>query len=137
MRQWKLRARATPGEASPSSQAAKDINGLITLSATQVQDGVGLVNQAGASLGEIVASIKSVAELVSGIAAASAEQSAGLDEVNKALTQMDTLTQQNSAFVEENAATAKTLEQQAAVTGQQISFFTLEGETEQAMRKAG
>ena len=123
--------------AQRSSQAAKDINGLITLSATQVQDGVGLVNQAGASLGEIVASIKSVAELVSGIAAASAEQSAGLDEVNKALTQMDTLTQQNSAFVEENAATAKTLEQQAAVTGQQISFFTLEGETEQAMRKAG
>jgi methyl-accepting chemotaxis protein len=111
--------------AQRSSQAAKDIKDLITLSGAQVQDGVGLVNQAGKSLGEIVDSIKSVAEIVSGIAAASAEQSAGLDEVNKALTQMDKLTQQNSAFVEENAATAKTLEQQAAVTGQQISFFTL------------
>jgi methyl-accepting chemotaxis protein len=126
--------------AQRSSQAAKDIKDLITLSGAQVQDGVDLVNQAGKSLGEIVDSIKSVAEIVSGIAAASAEQSAGLDEVNKALTQMDKLTQQNSAFVEENAATAKTLEQQAAVTGQQISFFTLgeadEGHSAAPMRRA-
>ena len=115
--------------AQRSSQAAKDIKDLITSSVTQVEDGVDLVNQAGKSLGEIVSSIKSVAEIVSGIATASAEQSAGIDEVNKALTQMDQLTQQNSAFVEQNAATAKTLEQQAGVTGQQISFFKL-GETD-------
>ena len=111
--------------AQRSAQAAKDIKDLITSSSTQVQDGVNLVDQTGKSLSEIVNSIKSVAELVSGIAAASAEQSAGLDEVNKALSQMDKLTQQNSAFVEENAATAKTLEHQSASIGQQLSYFTL------------
>jgi len=112
--------------AQRSAQAAKDIKDLITSSSTQVQDGVKLVDQTGKSLSEIVNSIKSVAELVSGIAAASAEQSAGLDEVNKALSQMDKLTQQNSAFVEENAATAKTLEHQSAAMGQQLSYFTLD-----------
>jgi methyl-accepting chemotaxis protein len=123
--------------AQRSSQAAKDINDLITGSAAQVQEGVTLVNQAGQSLGQIVASIKSVADLVAGIADASAEQSEGLDEVKKALTQIDRLTQQNSAFVEENAATAKTLEHQSAATGEQISFFRVGEETpRQPMRKA-
>jgi methyl-accepting chemotaxis protein len=111
--------------AQRSSQAAKDIKDLITNSSNQVQEGVELVNRAGASLTEIVESIKKVAEIVSEIASASGEQSSGCDQVNIALTQMDQMTQQNSALVEENAAAAKALEQQSHAMDEQISFFRL------------
>jgi methyl-accepting chemotaxis protein len=111
--------------AQRSSQAAKDIKDLITNSSSQVKDGVDLVNKAGSALTEIVTSIKSVAEIVSEIAAASAEQATGLEQVNKALTQMDEVTQQNSALVEENAATAKTLENQAVAMNEQVAVFHL------------
>ena len=67
-----------------------------------------------------------MADIVADIATASAEQSTGIDQVNKALTQMDEVTQQNSALVEENAATAKTLEQQSGAMGEQVSFFRTE-----------
>jgi methyl-accepting chemotaxis protein len=113
--------------AQRSSQAAKDIKDLITNSSSQVKDGVDLVNKAGSALTEIVTSIKSVAETVSQIAAASAEQATGLEQINKALTQMDEVTQQNSALVEENAATAKTLENQAVAMTEQVSVFRLGG----------
>jgi uncharacterized phage infection (PIP) family protein YhgE len=73
-----------------------------------------------------VDSIKKVAGIVSDIAAASAEQATGLEQVNKALAQMDEVTQQNSALVEENAATAKTLEQQSQAMDERVSFFRLE-----------
>jgi methyl-accepting chemotaxis protein len=109
--------------AQRSSQAAKDIKDLITNSNSQVQDGVDLVNRAGKSLNEIVESIKGVATIVSEIASASAEQAGGIDQVNKALTQMDEVTQQNSALVEENAATAKNLEQQANAMDQRVGVF--------------
>ncbi len=115
--------------AQRSSQAAKDIKDLITNSNGQVKDGVDLVNQAGKSLDEIVASIKKVAVVVSEIANASAEQATGIDEVNRALTQMDQATQQNSALVEENAATAKTLEHQAKAMDEQVAFFQIAGHT--------
>jgi methyl-accepting chemotaxis protein len=111
--------------AQRSSQAAKDIKDLITNSTGQVKEGVELVNQAGAALTEIVDSIKRVAEIVSEIAAASAEQASGLEQVNTSLTQMDEVTQQNSALVEENAATAKTLEQQSQHMHERVSFFQL------------
>jgi methyl-accepting chemotaxis protein len=113
--------------AQRSSQAAKDIKDLITNSTTQVKDGVDLVNRAGQSLTEILASIKSVADIVADIATASNEQATGIDQVNKALTQMDEVTQQNSALVEENAATAKTLESQSAAMNDQVSKFVVEG----------
>jgi methyl-accepting chemotaxis protein len=109
--------------AQRSSQAAKDIKDLITSSSGQVKEGVDLVNRAGAALGEIVESIKNVATIVADIANASAEQSSGIDQINKALTQMDEVTQQNSALVEENAATAKTLEDQQKAMAEQITFF--------------
>jgi len=112
--------------AQRSSQAAKDIKDLITKSNLQVQEGVQLVNKAGTSLTEIVESIKSVANIVADIANASHEQSTGIEQVNKALTQMDEVTQQNSALVEENAATAKTLETQSGAMNQRVSFFRLE-----------
>ncbi|WP_342361711.1 methyl-accepting chemotaxis protein [Terrarubrum flagellatum] len=113
--------------AQRSSQAAKDIKELIVSSGGQVKDGVDLVNRAGASLAEIVASIKSVASVVADIASASAEQSVGVAEVNKALQQMDEATQQNSALVEQNAATAKTLESQAKAMDERVSYFRVEG----------
>jgi methyl-accepting chemotaxis protein len=112
--------------AQRSSQAAKDIKDLITNSSTQVKEGVDLVNRAGDSLKEIVQSIKQVADLVADIANASTEQAAGLEQITKALSQMDEVTQQNSALVEENAATAKTLEDQQTAMSQRVGFFRFE-----------
>jgi methyl-accepting chemotaxis protein len=112
--------------AQRSSQAAKDIKDLIVSSSSQVQDGVQLVNRAGDSLKEILTSIRSVAEIVSDIANASAEQAAGIDQINKALAQMDEVTQQNSALVEENAATAKTLADQSVALDGRVAAFQLE-----------
>ena len=127
--------------AQRSSEAAKHISTLITNSNNQVKDGVKLVNQAGAALNEIVDSIKTVAAIVADISNASIEQSTGIEEVNKALTQMDEVTQQNTALVEENAATAKTLEHQARSMSDQVAFFQIEtvaaaGETTAAPKPA-
>jgi methyl-accepting chemotaxis protein len=116
--------------AQRSSQAAKDIKDLITSSNGQVTEGVQLVNRAGGSLSEIVEAINKVAGIVSDIASASLEQSTGIEQVNRALNQMDEATQQNSALVEENAATAKTLEQQATVMSDEVNGFRLSGEDE-------
>jgi len=111
--------------AQRSSQAAKDIKELITNSSGQVQDGVQLVNRAGASLKEILESIKEVAGIVADIATASAEQASGIEQINKALAQMDEVTQQNSAMVEQNAATSRTLEQQASAMDERMSTYKL------------
>jgi methyl-accepting chemotaxis protein len=111
------------GLAQRSSQAAKDINSLITQSSNEVAEGVELVNRAGGSLNEIVDQIKRVADIVANIANASAEQTTGLEQINKALTQMDEVTQQNSALVEQNAATAKTLESQSGAVSERLAAF--------------
>jgi methyl-accepting chemotaxis protein len=113
--------------AQRSSQAAKDIKDLITNSSGQVQDGVQLVNRAGDSLKDILESIKQVADIVADIATASNEQATGIEQVNRALTQMDEVTQQNSAMVEENAAAARTLEQQASAMDEKIGAYRLSG----------
>ena len=99
---------------------------LITNSAKRVEEGVDLVSAAGSSLDEIVDSINIVVKIVKAIAAASGEQSIGIEEINKALGQMDEATQRNSAMVEENAATAKTLEHQAAVMDEHVAFFRID-----------
>jgi methyl-accepting chemotaxis protein len=112
--------------AQRSSQAAKDIKDLIINSSGQVQNGVELVNRAGQSLQEIIGSIRSVANIVGDIANASNEQATGIDQINKALAQMDEVTQQNSALVEENAATAKTLENQSQALDGRVSAFHLQ-----------
>jgi methyl-accepting chemotaxis protein len=124
--------------AQRSSQAAKDIKDLIVNSGSQVKDGVDLVNKAGEALYEIVGSIRQVADIVGEIASASGEQATGIEQINKALTQMDDATQQNAALVEENAATAKALEHQARAMDRQIAFFRI-GETgyEAPMDEAG
>ncbi|MFA6264615.1 MAG: methyl-accepting chemotaxis protein [Pseudolabrys sp.] len=111
--------------AQRSSQAAKDIASLITNSTGQVKEGVELVNQAGSALNEIVESIRMVADSVAEIANASAEQATGIEEIKRTLDQMDELTQRNSALVEENAATAQTLEGQARMMNDQVAFFQL------------
>jgi len=111
--------------AQRSSQAAKDIKDLITNSNGQVKDGVELVNRAGESLTGIVESIQKVAAVVSDIANASVEQATGIDQINRALSQMDEVTQKNSALVEENAATAKTLENQAKMMDEQVAVFQI------------
>jgi methyl-accepting chemotaxis protein len=122
--------------AQRSSQAAKDIKDLITNSTDQVKDGVELVNKAGHSLNEIVESIKKVTVVVSEIANASMEQSTGIEQINRALTQMDEVTQQNSALVEENAATAKTLEEQAKSMDERVAIFKVRPMAGEAARAA-
>ncbi len=121
--------------AQRSSQAAKDIKDLITNGSGQVREGVDLVNKAGSSLTEIVAAIKNVAVIVSDIANASGEQAAGLEQVSKALAQMDNVTQQNSALVEENAATAQSLDHQAKSMDERVAFFRFGDE--RTMREVG
>ena len=117
--------------AQRSSQATKDITDLINNSTRQVKDGVELVNRTGEQLKEIVGSINGVAGIVADIASASAEQAGGVDQINKALTQMDEVTQQNSALVEQNAAAAKTLEQQSVTMNEHVAFFNI-GDSESA-----
>ncbi len=119
--------------AQRSSQAAKDIKDLIIDSNGQVKHGVDLVNRAGASLGEIVETIKKVAAIVAEVASASGEQATGIEQVNKALNQMDEVTQQNSALVEKNAETAKTLEEQAGVMQERVGFFKCDMAAESAL----
>jgi methyl-accepting chemotaxis protein len=118
--------------AQRSSQAAKDIKELITSSSGQVQDGVQLVNRAGTSLKEILEAIKQVADIVADITHASTEQASGIEQINKALAQMDEVTQQNSALVEENAATAKTLERQSAAMDERVGAFRLDADASTA-----
>jgi methyl-accepting chemotaxis protein len=122
--------------AQRAAQAAKDIKALIVNSSGHVRDGVELVNKAGQSLSEIVASIRNVATIVAEIAGASVEQSNGIEQVNKALSQMDEVTQQNSALVEENSATAKTLEDQARSMDARVAAFRLRGDDSSDARGA-
>jgi len=110
--------------AQRSSEAAKDIKGLILDSNQQVHDGVHLVGETGASLDNIVEAIKRVADIVSEIAAASQQQASGVDQINSAVTQMDEMTQQNAALVEESSASARSLEEQSEKMMQLVSFFT-------------
>ena len=111
--------------AQRSSQAAKDIKDLITNSNNEIKGGVDLVNRAGAALHEIVESINKVAGIIADISHASDEQATGIEQIGKALFQMDEVTQQNSALVEENAATAKALEDQANAMGERVGYFQI------------
>jgi methyl-accepting chemotaxis protein len=111
--------------AQRSSQASKDIKRLIASASSQVHGGVQLVNRAGDSLKEILTSVRAVADIVSDIAQASAEQSSGVEQINRALLQMDQATQQNSALVEQNAATAKMLADQSVALDGRVAAFQL------------
>ena len=106
-----------------SSDAAKDIKDLIDTSEQHVRQGVNLVDETGASLLEIVNSVRDVAVLISDIAVANKEQTSSIQEVKTAVTQMDEMTQQNSALVEESAAATRALEDQALFLDQSVAFL--------------
>lgn len=114
--------------AQRSSEAAKDIKALIVQSGAQVKDGVKLVNDAGSSLGGIVESVRRVTDIIAEIASASKEQAIGVEEINKSVSQMDEMTQQNSALVEENAAACRMLQEQAEEMAHRMSSFRLDHE---------
>jgi methyl-accepting chemotaxis protein len=113
--------------AQRSAAAAKEIKTLIGDSVEKVRTGTKLVDQAGATMVEIVLSIRDVTDIMGEITAASAEQTAGIEQVNHAITEMDNSTQQNAALVEQAAAAAKALQDQARALEQVISVFHLEG----------
>ena len=111
--------------AQRSAGAAKEIKGLIQDSVAKVQAGTELVNQSGQTLAEIVTSVKRVTDIVSEIAAASREQAGGMEQVNKAVTQMDQVTQGNASQTEELSGTAEGLAGQAAHLQQLVAQFNL------------
>jgi methyl-accepting chemotaxis protein len=112
--------------AQRSASAAKEIKGLIQDSVRKVESGSELVNRSGKTLEEIVTSVKRVTDIISEIAAASREQSTGIDQVNRAVTQMDQVTQSNAAQTEELAGTADGLSAQAVQLQELVSRFRLE-----------
>jgi aerotaxis receptor len=112
--------------AGRSADAAKKIKSLITASVERVEQGSALVDHAGATMTEIVASIKRVTDIMGEISAASAEQSAGMAQVGEAVSQMDQATQQNAALVEQSAAAAESLKHQARQLVQAVGVFKLD-----------
>ena len=112
--------------AQRSASAAKEIRGLITDSVERVDSGVGQVREAGNTMDRIVSSFKQLAALVTDIANASREQSAGIEQVTQAVGQMDEVTQQNAALVEQAAAAAESLEDQARMLAQEVSRFRVD-----------
>ncbi len=113
--------------AQRSSEAAKEIKALIEDSVEKVTAGNSLVDKTGDTLGEIATSVQQVADLIAEIAAASQEQATGIDEINRAVSQMDEVVQQNAALVEEAAATSEGLADQAGNLTQVMSVFKVEG----------
>ncbi|MDR3481599.1 MAG: methyl-accepting chemotaxis protein [Burkholderiaceae bacterium] len=111
--------------AGRSAEAAKEIKRLITVSVERVDHGTQLVDQAGATMTEILASVGRVTQLMNDISAASSEQSAGVAQVSEAVMQMDQVTQQNAALVEESAAAAEGLKEQAQKLVTAVSAFQL------------
>jgi methyl-accepting chemotaxis protein len=118
--------------AGRSAEAAKEIKSLITASVERVEQGTALVDQAGATMAEVVSSIKRVTDIMGEISAASAEQSSGVAQVGEAVSQMDQVTQQNAALVEESAAAAESLRAQAQQLVQTVAVFKLSPHSEGA-----
>jgi len=115
--------------AQRSAGAAKEIKQLITDSVDKVESGSRLVEQAGLTMGEVVDSVRRVTDIVGEISSASLEQSDGIAQVNRAIAQMDEVTQQNAALVEEAAAAAQSLQTQAVTLAEAVSIFRMEAHT--------
>ncbi|QGX60418.1 methyl-accepting chemotaxis protein [Alteromonas mediterranea] len=113
--------------AQRSAEAAKDIKALISASVDKIGDGNVLVNKSGETMANIVTAIKRVNDIMSEIAAASSEQATGIQEVSNAVVQMDEMTQQNAALVEEAAAAADSMRQQSGELAQRVSVFKVGG----------
>jgi methyl-accepting chemotaxis protein len=113
--------------AQRSAAAAREIKGLIDDSVQKVETGSALVDKAGLTMDEIVKSIGNVTDIMREISSASDEQSIGIEQVNKAITEMDQVTQQNAALVEEAAAAAEAMQEQSGQLAQVVSVFRLAG----------
>ncbi|MBA5875029.1 MAG: PAS domain S-box protein [Nitrospira sp. CR1.2] len=118
--------------AQRSATAAKEIKGLINESIQRVTDGSELVNQSGKTLEEIVSSVKRVTDIIAEITAASQEQAQGIDQVNKAIMQMDETTQQNAALVEETTSASQSMKDQAKELMSQMEMFIVNSAAEHA-----
>ena len=116
------------GLAQRSAEAAKEIRALIGASVDKVETGSTLVQHAGTTMTEIVASVQRVAAIIGEISTATAEQGQGIDQVNGAVQRLDHMTQQNAALVEESAAAAESLREQAVQLSEVVSVFKLENE---------
>jgi methyl-accepting chemotaxis protein len=114
--------------AQRSAGAAREIKDLINNSVEKVDTGSKLVDEAGATMDQIVNSVKHVAGIMSEITAASQEQSTGIEEINRAVSHMDEMTQQNAALVEQAAAAAYSMQDQAQRLSQAVSVFNLGAE---------
>ena len=112
--------------AQRSAGAAKEIKELIADSVGKVGEGSALVHRAGTTMGEIVSSVQRVTDIMAEISAASQEQSAGIEQVNQTVTQMDETTQQNAALVEEATAAARSMEEQASLLAEAVAVFRTE-----------
>ena len=119
--------------AGRSATAAKEIKALIQDSVAKTREGGKLVDESGEALYEIVTSIKKVSDIVAEIAAASQEQSSGINQVNRAVLQMDEVTQQNAALVEQSAAASESMSAQAEELKALVDFFKLSREDEAAL----
>jgi methyl-accepting chemotaxis protein len=118
--------------AQRSASAAKEIKTLIGDSVEKVDTGTSLVNEAGATMDEILTSVKRVTDIMSEIMAATTEQSAGIEQVNQAVSQIDQVTQQNAALVEQATAAAAELQNQSAHLARSVALFKLSGQLRQA-----
>ncbi|MBT9598754.1 MAG: hypothetical protein IV094_22445 [Vitreoscilla sp.] len=119
--------------AGRSAEAAKEIKGLIGASVERVESGTRLVQDAGATMNEIVSSVQRVSDIIGEISAAATEQSSGIGQVNGTVVQLDQMTQQNAALVEQSAAAAASLKDQAARLAGVVSMFRLaDGEVRRA-----
>ncbi|RZI39953.1 methyl-accepting chemotaxis protein [Herbaspirillum sp. HC18] len=114
--------------AQRSAAAAKEIKVLIDDSVDKVHTGSALVDRAGATMQDVVESVKRVADLIGEIAAASQEQNSGIEHVNQAIAQMDQVTQQNAALVEEAAAAAESMHKQAGDLHEAVQVFKLDNQ---------
>src|SRR5471030_113025 len=112
--------------AQRAASAAKDIKTLIVASVEKVETGSQLVNEAGLTMGDIVESVQRVTTIMGQIASAGAEQEAGIEQINRAITEMDGVTQQNAALVEQAAAAAESLQGQAGHLAELVSVFQLD-----------
>ncbi len=110
---------------SRSAEAAKEIKTLITTSVARVDQGTSLVDQAGSTMTEVVASIRRVTDIMGEISAASSEQSQGVSQVGDAVTEMDQTKQKNAALVEQMAAAASSLKSQARDLVQAVAVFQI------------
>jgi methyl-accepting chemotaxis protein len=118
--------------AQRSAEAAKEIKGLILASVERVEQGSAQVDRAGATMQEVVLSIRRVTDIVGEISSASAEQNSGVGQISEAVSQMDQATQQNAALVEESAAAASSLRGQAEQLVQAVALFRLAGRGQHA-----